>query len=98
MRFPRSRNSRSSARFPRDSGSEARSSDGVAAAIDARCADLESTPRGFTPERDRYDLVCDFYFLDRSLLPELRDAVHHSGHLVADVERYLRERKGTTTS
>jgi hypothetical protein len=28
-------------------------------------------------------------------MAELREAVHHSGHLAADVERYLRERKAT---
>jgi len=28
-------------------------------------------------------------------MDELRDAVHHAGHKVEDVERYLRDKKGT---
>ena len=36
--------------------------------------------------------------IDIPSLAELRAAVHHSGHRVADVERYLRERKATPAS
>jgi SAM-dependent methyltransferase len=58
---------------------------GIAASIDARCADLESSPRGFALERDMYDLVCDFYFLDRTLFDEIRDAVKPGGLFVAAI-------------
>jgi SAM-dependent methyltransferase len=58
---------------------------GVATAIDAVCADLESSPRGFALEPARYDLVCDFYFLDRSLFDEIREAVRPGGLFVAAI-------------
>ena len=45
--------------------------------IDARVADLESG--AFTPEREAYDLVCDFFYLQRDLFPALRDAVRPGG-------------------
>jgi SAM-dependent methyltransferase len=58
---------------------------GVADRIDARVADLESSPRGFAVEPGAYDLVCDFYFLDRGLLDELRAAVRPGGLFVAAI-------------
>jgi tellurite methyltransferase len=58
---------------------------GVAARIDARVADLESRPRGFSVEPGAYDLVCDFYFLDRSLFDELREGVRPGGLFVAAI-------------
>jgi tellurite methyltransferase len=58
---------------------------GVAERIDARVADLEATPRGFRLDPDSFDLVCDFYFLDRSLFDEIRDAVRPGGLFVAAI-------------
>jgi hypothetical protein len=36
---------------------------------------------------------CRVFDLD---MAELRDAVHHAGHQVEEVERYLRQKKATT--
>jgi SAM-dependent methyltransferase len=71
---------------------------GVAGAIDARAADLESHPRGFVLETDRYDLICDFYFLDRSLFDEIRDGVKPGGLFVASIhieDQAARDRRNT---
>src|ERR1041385_6734822 len=48
---------------------------GLEGRIDARVADIESRPRGFAIEPERYDLICDFYFLDRTLFEEIRAGV-----------------------
>ncbi|HEU5059823.1 MAG TPA: methyltransferase domain-containing protein [Kofleriaceae bacterium] len=58
---------------------------GVADRIEAHVADLMSRPRGFALEPDGYDLVCDFYFLDRSLFPDIRAAVRPGGLFVAAI-------------
>lgn len=51
--------------------------------VDARVADLE---RGeFNVEPGAYDLVCDFYYLQRDLLPALRAAVLRGGLFVAAI-------------
>jgi SAM-dependent methyltransferase len=45
--------------------------------IDARLADLE---RGeFTIASAAYDLICDFYYLQRDLFPQIREGVHPGG-------------------
>jgi SAM-dependent methyltransferase len=54
---------------------------GVAERIDARIANLEAT--GFALEPDRYDLVCDFYFLHRPLFDQIRRAVRPGGLFAA---------------
>ena len=42
--------------------------------VDAHLADLE---RGeFTIAPDTYQLICDFYYLHRSLFPQIREGVH----------------------
>ncbi|MCA1557053.1 MAG: methyltransferase domain-containing protein [Acidobacteria bacterium] len=51
--------------------------------IDARAADLER--REFEIERDAYDLICDFYYLQRDLWPEIRAGVRACGLFVAAV-------------
>ncbi|HWE23932.1 MAG TPA: methyltransferase domain-containing protein [Myxococcales bacterium] len=56
---------------------------GIAARIEPRIADLEAP--GFTIEADRYDLVCDFYFLHRPLFEEIRRAVRPGGLFVAAI-------------
>lgn len=58
---------------------------GVSSSIDARRADVERRPRGFQIERDRYDLICDIHFLDRSLFDEIRDGVRPGGLFVARI-------------
>lgn len=61
---------------------------GVADRIDARVADLSgnpTSPRGFAIERARYDLVACFFFLDRSLFPEMRAGVRPGGLFVAAI-------------
>jgi SAM-dependent methyltransferase len=51
--------------------------------VDARVADLE---RGeFPVEPEAYDLVCDFYYLQRDLFPALRAGVRRGGLLVAAI-------------
>jgi tellurite methyltransferase len=46
-------------------------------AIDARVADLEAGE--FPPAPATYDLVCDFYYLQRSLFPAIRESVRPGG-------------------
>ncbi len=51
--------------------------------VDARVADLE---RGeFVIEEGAYDLVCDFYYLQRDLFPAMRAALKEGGLLVAAI-------------
>jgi SAM-dependent methyltransferase len=58
---------------------------GVEGSIDARHADLESRPRGFEIEPNTYDLICDLYFLDRSLFDEIRAGVRPRGLFAAAI-------------
>jgi SAM-dependent methyltransferase len=51
--------------------------------IEARVADLE---RGEFPiEPHGYDLICDFYYLQRSLFPEIREGVRPGGMVAAAI-------------
>jgi hypothetical protein len=51
--------------------------------VDWRVADLE---RGeFEIERDAYDLVCVFYYLQRDLFPQIRAGVRAGGAVVAAI-------------
>jgi SAM-dependent methyltransferase len=45
--------------------------------IDSRVADLEAG--GFTIEPGAFDLVCDFYYLQRDLFPAIREGVRPGG-------------------
>jgi tellurite methyltransferase len=45
--------------------------------IDARVADLENG--GFAIEPHAYDLICDFFYLQRDLFPALREGVRPGG-------------------
>src|SRR3982750_4411644 len=61
-----------------------------APAVDARVADLEAGE--FTIEPDTYDLICDFFYLQRDLFPAIRGGVRPGGTfigaiLLADDER-----------
>src|SRR4051794_28790164 len=52
-------------------------------AIETRVADLE---RGDFPiEPNGYDMICDFYYLQRSLFPEIRGGVRPGGMVVAAI-------------
>lgn len=51
--------------------------------IDARVCDLEG--KEFEIERGAYDLICDFYYLQRDLWPEIRAGLRAGGTLVAAI-------------
>ena len=52
-------------------------------AIDIRLADLE---RGeFKIEPERFDLICDFFYLQRSLFPQIREGVRPGGIFVGAI-------------
>lgn len=54
--------------------------------LDARVADLE---RGeFVIEESAYDLVCDFYYLQRDLFPRMRAGLKAGGLLVAAIHMF----------
>jgi SAM-dependent methyltransferase len=56
---------------------------GVEGLVDARLADLESRPRGFEVRLGTYDLICDFYFLERTLFEEIRAGTRPGALFVA---------------
>jgi tellurite methyltransferase len=57
----------------------------AAAAVDARVADLE---RGeYTIEPAAFDLICDFYYLQRDLFPAIRDGVRPGGVFAGAIHR-----------
>ena len=56
---------------------------GVADRIETRIVDLEAP--GFELEADRYELVCDFYFLHRPLFDEIRRGVRPGGLFAAAI-------------
>jgi tellurite methyltransferase len=58
---------------------------GLQGRIETHVADLMSRPRGFALAPAAYDLVLDFYFLDRSLFDEIRAAVRPGGLFVAAI-------------
>ncbi len=51
--------------------------------IDARVADLERGEFEIKPER--FDLICDFYYLQRDLFPQIRAGVKTGGTIVAAI-------------
>jgi tellurite methyltransferase len=51
--------------------------------IDARVSNLEG--REFEIERDAFDLIAVFYYLQRDLWPEIRDGVRAGGMVVAAI-------------
>jgi SAM-dependent methyltransferase len=52
-------------------------------AIDARVVDLERGEFKFEP--DTYDLICDFYYLQRELFPSIRTSIKPGGVLLAAI-------------
>jgi len=59
-------------------------------AIDARVADLESG--GFPIEPGVYDLICDFYYLQRDLFPAIREGVRPGGVFTGAIHLFQQER------
>lgn len=58
--------------------------------VEARVADLE---RGeFEIEAEGYDLICDFYYLQRDLWPQVRAGVRRGGRVVAAI--HLKDEEG----
>ena len=57
----------------------------VGGLIEARVVDLESSPRAFAIEPDQYELICDFYYLNRDLFDEIRAGVRPGGLFVAAI-------------
>jgi len=60
-----------------------RRADEIGCSIDARVADLESGE--FTIEPDSYELICDFFYLDRSLFAKIRQGVRPGGLVAAQI-------------
>ena len=58
--------------------------------IETYTADLETG--GFAIEPDRYDLICDFFYLQRSLFPQIREGVRPGGLFAAEI--HLRDGPG----
>jgi SAM-dependent methyltransferase len=58
---------------------------GVEHRIEAHVADLETEPPGFVIEPDQYDLICDFYYLHRPLLADIRRGVRPLGLFAAAI-------------
>jgi tellurite methyltransferase len=58
---------------------------GLSRRLRVRTADLEARPTVYVPRPGAYDLVCNFYYLDRSQWEGLRDAVRPGGLLVAAI-------------
>lgn len=56
---------------------------GAGLPIDARVADLEHG--GFAIEPSGYDLICDFFYLDRALFPPIREGVRPGGLFAAEI-------------
>ncbi len=54
--------------------------------IDIRTADLEAGE--FVIEPDAYDLICDFFYLDRRLFPQMRAGVRPGGTFVSIVHQF----------
>jgi tellurite methyltransferase len=54
--------------------------------IDFRRADLETGE--FKPETNAYDLICDFYYLQRGLFAALKKGVKEGGIIVATIHIY----------
>lgn len=48
-------------------------------------ADLEADPRGFDIRPAAFDLILDFFFLDRSLFPVIREGVMPGGRFCAAI-------------
>lgn len=55
-------------------------------AVQARLADLERGEFAIAP--DAYDLICDFYYLQRDLFPQIRAGVRPGGTLVAAIHLF----------
>jgi SAM-dependent methyltransferase len=59
-------------------------------AVDARIADLEAG--GFAIEPGAYDLICDFYYLQRDLFPAIREGVRPGGVFTGAIHLFQEDR------
>jgi len=59
--------------------------------IDFRLADLEKDE--FEIAENAYDLICDFYYLQRNLFPRLKKALKPEGIFIAAIHIYGKEEK-----
>lgn len=59
--------------------------------IDFRLADLEKDE--FELAENAYDLICDFYYLQRNLFPRLKKALKPNGIVIAAIHIYGNEEK-----
>ena len=59
--------------------------------VEARAVNLET--REFAIEPSGYDLICDFFFLQRSLFPQIREGLRPGGIFVAEI--HLRDDSAT---
>ena len=75
------RSRRSIARKPRFGALRQGAAPGLA--IDARVADLQA--QEFAIEPAAYDLICDFYYLQRDLFPAIREGVRPGGAVAAAI-------------
>jgi SAM-dependent methyltransferase len=64
-------------------------------AVDARVADLEAG--GFEIEPGGYDLICDFYYLQRDLFPTIREGVRPGGVFTGAIHLFQEERASSYT-
>ena len=51
--------------------------------VETRAADLEAGE--FAIEPDGYDLICDFFYLQRALFPKIREGVRPGGIVAAEI-------------
>jgi SAM-dependent methyltransferase len=61
--------------------------------VDARIADLEAG--AFAIEPGAYDLICDFYYLQRDLFPAIREGVRLGGVFAGAIHLFQEERPST---
>lgn len=54
--------------------------------IDFRVADLEKNE--FEPQENAYDLICDFYYLQRNLFPAIKKGIKPAGIIIAAIHIY----------
>ena len=55
----------------------------ASAGIEAHVADLETG--SFVIEPEAYDLICDFFYLQRDLFAQIREGVRHGGVVAAEI-------------
>ena len=59
----------------------------LARALGAQIHTIQADLDGYPIEKEGYDLICDFYFLDRRLIPKLKKGLKKGGRIIC--ETYL---------